>query len=39
MIDSREYPPKNMKMNVAIGEECNGEFCSKSCRRGYECEN
>jgi hypothetical protein len=40
MIDSREYPPEEYENECGYcGEECNGEFCSKSCRRGYECEN
>lgn len=40
MIDSREYPPEEFENQCAFcGEECNGSFCSKECKKAYEHDN
>jgi hypothetical protein len=37
MIISNEYPPEEYENECDYcGEECNGKFCSKSCKKAYE---
>ncbi len=40
MIISNEYPPEECENECGYcGDECNGEFCSKSCSKAYKSEN
>ncbi len=39
--DYKQQSPPEAKENhcVYCGEECNGSFCDKECRKAYESEN
>ena len=40
MIDYRDYPAEEL-VNECLycGEECNGSYCNKECKKAYESEN
>jgi hypothetical protein len=40
MIDTWSYPPDDMEDECDFcSEQCDGRFCSDSCRREYEADN
>lgn len=40
MIDTWSYPPDDMEDQCEFcSEQCDGRFCSDSCRREYEADN
>jgi len=40
MIDTWDYPTEEMEHECNFcGVECEGEYCSRQCRRAYESEN
>jgi hypothetical protein len=40
MIDTWSYPPDDMEDQCEFcSEQCDGRFCSDSCKREYEADN
>ena len=40
MIDTYNNPPEDMEDECNLcGEPCDGNYCSKECRKAYESEN
>lgn len=40
MIDTWNNPPEDMEDECRFcGEQCDGQYCSKECRKAYEAEN
>lgn len=40
MIDTWNNPPEELQDECNFcGEQCNGNYCSRECKKGYESEN
>lgn len=40
MIDTWNNPPEELQDECNFcGEQCNGSYCSRECKKGYESEN